>query len=276
MGEVDHLLLQPIVEAHVGLDQVVTELGGLLQFLRQLPGPGERHPARIVNTGSIERPAGREHARTAADAGADRFFLFERFKAVRRGVAHGGDAVGEPDAAELFAVLGRQMRMHLDQARHDHVVRRIDHASAVQVGPVIDDLFDAIVANDDIDIAAQRGGFAVEHASRVHHDAALRNLRLPRQIDRHIGDAGVHLRQGSGGQVGNVDQLQAAWSLIQQPLRVRGPRRRVGQIVREPPRRTGHFARRRRRHDVHDAVHHERHLRSIARPHRPIARARAD
>ena len=41
---------------------------------------------------------------------------------------------------------------------------------------------------------------AVEHAAGMHDEAALRDVRLPREIDRNVGDAIV----------GDVDELQAA------------------------------------------------------------------
>src|SRR5689334_1116220 len=102
MREIDHLLLQPIVEAYVGLDQVVMKLRRLLQLLRQLTAARQRHTAAVIDAIAVERSASRKYARTAADSRADRFFLLERFVSVRGGIPHRRDAVGEPDASELF------------------------------------------------------------------------------------------------------------------------------------------------------------------------------
>ena len=102
---------------------------------------------------------------------------------------------------------------------------------------------------------------AVEHAAGVHDGAALRDVRLPREIDRHVGDAVV----------GDVDQLQAArrfdtaGASSPRPTTASRPassEMRRGAPVTSPVGVVGMTC-------MH-AVHHERHLRAVARPHRPI------
>ena len=155
----------------------------------------------------------------------------------------------------------REVRMHLDQSGHHDVAARIDDAAGVQVGAMLDDLLDAVVANDDVDVGAQ--------ATRCLPS----NMRPACTTVRPCGMLGCHVRL-TGTSVTRLSVTSTSFrprgGLIQQPLRVRGPRRRVGEIVRDGRGAPVDVTRRRRRHDVHHAVHHERHLRAVARPHRPI------
>jgi hypothetical protein len=47
------------------------------------------------------------------------------------------------------------MRVHLDQARHHHVVAGIDHPACMQIGAMLDNLLDAVAVDHDVDVAPQ-------------------------------------------------------------------------------------------------------------------------
>ena len=160
------------------------------------------------------------------------------------------------------------MRVHLDQSRHHHVVAGIDDAAGMQIGAMIDDLLDAIVANDDVDVGAQRRRSCRRTCGRRARRCG------------PAGSSGCHVRLiGTSVMRPSVTStsFRPRGGLIQQPLASPRPTTVNRPGHRESAaRRAGDIASRRRRHHVHHAVHHERHLRAIARPDRTVVVARAD
>ena len=114
------------------------------------------------------------------------------------------------------------------------MLRRIDELGRRRrrVGLVRPDRGDAIAGDDDVDVGLQRGVDAVPQRAGVHDRGRRRNRRRPLQVHRHV----------LGARAVGVDHAQLVGRLVEDRLRVAGPRGQVGDLGRDRLGRAGRRA----------------------------------
>ena len=83
--------------------------------------------------------------------------------------------------------------MYIDESGHDPGAARINLGGSARHLLAWTDGQDAIVANDDVDIALRRAAVSIDQRGAAHDDGrALRGLRLRRSVSEQGGDGQPH------------------------------------------------------------------------------------
>ena len=122
--------------------------------------------------------------------------------------------------------------MHLDQAGHDHLVGDVHDPVGGARGIAVGHLGDDAVLDDDVHVAAERLGAAVEEGARAHQHRGRRLRARP-------GEGGSDVLGGAGER---VDAAQAVVAQVDEGPRVAGPGGIVGGLVGEAAGKVGGLA----------------------------------
>ena len=151
---VDQMRFEAAAEAPAQRHEVDAEQRRAGERSVELRLGSDRHAAGILEEQAVERIAGDEDARADAAPVGDRLTLLEADVRIEGHVAHAGDAVREPDAAEHLAKGRIEMRSRVDESRHHDFVAGIDHGAGVQRVVVRRDVDDDAVFDHKIGLAA--------------------------------------------------------------------------------------------------------------------------